>query len=106
CSSDLLVLMGGGLVAPASPGSILAIAAVTPPEGMAYVANFAAVIVATTVSFLISAVVLKSSKQTDEDMEEATKKMEQMKGKKSSISREITSPATAGNGAFPRSEEH
>ncbi|MBD8014341.1 PTS mannitol transporter subunit IICBA [Planococcus wigleyi] len=96
-----LVLMGGGLVAPASPGSILAIAAVTPPEGMAYVANFAAVIVATTVSFLISAVVLKSSKQTDEDMEEATKKMEQMKGKKSSISREITSPATAGNGAFP-----
>ncbi|WP_158290596.1 mannitol-specific PTS transporter subunit IIC, partial [Planococcus koreensis] len=33
-----LVLMGGGLVAPASPGSILAIAAVTPPEGMAYVA--------------------------------------------------------------------
>ncbi|MDS8792094.1 PTS transporter subunit EIIC, partial [Streptococcus pneumoniae] len=28
-----LVLMGGGLMAPASPGSIFAIAAVTPPEG-------------------------------------------------------------------------
>ena len=97
-----LVLMGGGLVAPASPGSILAIAAVTPPEGMAYVANFAAVIVATIVSFLISAVVLKSSKQTDEDIEEATKKMEQMKGKKSSISREIAPSATAANGAFPQ----
>lgn len=96
-----LVLMGGGLVAPASPGSILAIAAVTPPEGMAYLANFAAVFVATAVSFAISAVVLKSSKQTDEDMEEATKKMEQMKGKKSSISREITQPAGNVSGVFP-----
>ena len=96
-----LVLMGGGLVAPASPGSILAIAAVTPPEGMAYLANFAAVFVATAVSFAISAVILKTSKQTDDDMEEATKKMEQMKGKKSSISREITSPAGAGSEVFP-----
>lgn len=96
-----LVLMGGGLVAPASPGSILAIAAVTPPEGMAYLANFAAVFVATTVSFVISAVILKASKQTDEDMEEATKKMEQMKGKKRSISREIPSLNTATNGVFP-----
>lgn len=96
-----LVLMGGGLVAPASPGSILAIAAVTPPEGLAYLANFTAVFVATAVSFAISAVVLKTSKQTDEDMDEATKKMEQMKGKKSSISREITSPVGAGTGVFP-----
>ncbi len=95
-----LVLMGGGLVAPASPGSILAIAAVTPPEGMAYIANFTAVFVATAVSFVISAVILKSSKQTDEDIEAATKKMEQMKGKKSSISREIA-PSAATSGAFP-----
>lgn len=99
-----LVLIGGGLVAPASPGSILAIAAVTPPEGMAYVANFAGVLVAATVSFLISAVVLKSSKQTDEDMEEATKRMEQMKGKKSSVSNQLVSnsSAAAGTGAFPQ----
>ncbi|MGB6408139.1 MAG: PTS mannitol transporter subunit IICBA [Planococcus donghaensis] len=96
-----LVLMGGGLVAPASPGSILAIAAVTPPEGMAYLANFTAVFVATAVSFAISAVILKASKQTDEDMEEATKKMEQMKGKKSSISQEIPSLNPTTNGAFP-----
>lgn len=98
-----LVLMGGGLVAPASPGSILAIAAVTPPEGLAYLANFTAVFVATAVSFVISAVVLKSSKQTDEGIEKATKKMEQMKGKKSSISQEIipTATATANSGVFP-----
>lgn len=91
-----LVLMGGGLVAPASPGSILAIAAVTPPEGMAYIANFTAVFVATAVSFVISAVILKSSKQKDEDIEAATKKMEQMKGKRSSISREIAPAAISG----------
>ncbi|MBZ5201645.1 PTS mannitol transporter subunit IICBA [Planomicrobium chinense] len=96
-----LVLMGGGLVAPASPGSILAIAAVTPPEGMAYVANFAAVLVATTVSFLISAVILKSSKQTDEDINEATKKMEQMKGKKSSVAGNLTGTTATTAGVLP-----
>ncbi|WKA51798.1 PTS mannitol transporter subunit IICBA [Planococcus liqunii] len=100
-----LVLMGGGLVAPASPGSILAIAAVTPPEGMAYVANFAAVLVATTVSFLISAVILKSSKQTDEDINEATKKMEQMKGKKSSVAGNLTGTAATATGVMPSNVE-
>jgi PTS system mannitol-specific IIC component len=101
-----LVLMGGGLVAPASPGSILAIAAVTPPEGMAYVANFTAVLVATAVSFLISAVVLKSSKQTDEDISEATKKMEQMKGKKSSVAGNLTgTPASSAAGVMPSNVE-
>lgn len=100
-----LVLMGGGLVAPASPGSILAIAAVTPPEGMAYVANFAAVLVAATVSFLISAVILKSSKQTDEDINEATKKMEQMKGKKSSVAGNLTGTTATTAGVLPSNVE-
>ncbi|RDI45571.1 PTS mannitol transporter subunit IICBA [Falsibacillus pallidus] len=86
-----LVMLGGGLVSPASPGSIIAIAAVTPPEGMAYVANFAAVIVAAVVSFIVSAIVLKSSKNQDENIEEATKKMQEMKGKKSSVAGQITS---------------
>jgi mannitol PTS system EIICBA or EIICB component len=84
-----LVLLGGGLSAPASPGSILAIAAVTPPEGMKYVANFAAVLVAAVVSFIVSAIILKSSKKQEDNIEEATKKMEEMKGKKSSVSGQI-----------------
>ncbi|MGF3104789.1 PTS mannitol transporter subunit IICBA [Rossellomorea sp. DUT-2] len=84
-----LVLLGGGLVSPASPGSILAITAVTPPEGMAYLANFAAVFVAAAVSFIVSAIVLKSSKTTDEDIEGATKKMQEMKGKKSSVAGQV-----------------
>ncbi len=85
-----LVLLGGGLVSPASPGSIIAITAVTPPEGMAYLANFAAILVAAVVSFLVSAVVLKSSKKQDEDIEGATKKMEEMKGKKSSVAGHVS----------------
>ncbi len=80
-----LVLLGGGLSAPASPGSILAITAVTPPQASVYIANFAAVLVATVVSFVISALVLKTGKQKDENIEEATQKMQEMKGKKSSV---------------------
>ena len=103
-----LVLMGGGLMAPASPGSIFAIAAVTPPEGMAYVANFTAILVAATVSFLVSAVILKRSKDTDtdEDVDAATKRMEEMKGKKSSVAGALGASAGASGtastaGTFP-----
>ncbi|EDL64474.1 PTS family, mannitol-specific enzyme IIABC component [Bacillus sp. SG-1] len=85
-----LTLLGGGLQAPASPGSIIAITAVTPNDGMVYLANFAAVLVAAVVSFLVSAVVLKTSKTNDEDINEATKKMEQMKGKKSSVAGHVS----------------
>lgn len=96
-----LVLMGGGLVAPASPGSIIAITAVTPPEGMAYLANFTAILIATIVSFLISALILKSSKETEDDMEAATKKMEEMKGKKSSVAGALGGTTATASGAFP-----
>lgn len=85
-----LVLLGGGLQAPASPGSILAITAVTPSDGMVFVANYAAVLVATVVSFAVSAVIMKTSKTSDEDINEATKKMEQMKGKKSSVAGHVS----------------
>ncbi|WP_053220278.1 PTS mannitol transporter subunit IICBA [Virgibacillus senegalensis] len=103
-----LVLLGGGLVAPSSPGSIIAITAVTPPQTMAYVANYSAVIVATIVSFIVSGIVLKSGKQSDEDIDEATKKMEEMKGKKSSVSGAVSSGAnqsTAEKGVMPEDVE-
>lgn len=81
-----LVLLGGGLASPASPGSVIAIGLVTPTGDVgAYIANFAAIIVAAIVSFLVSAIILKSSKKDDGNIEDATKKMEDMKGKKSSV---------------------
>ena len=52
-----LSLLGGGLVAAASPGSIIAEILMTPPGG--YVANFAGIGVAAAVSFAISAFLLK-----------------------------------------------
>ncbi|MGV3346812.1 PTS mannitol transporter subunit IICBA [Enterobacteriaceae bacterium LUAb1] len=73
-----LTLLNGGLVSPASPGSVLAILAMT-PKG-AYLANIAAIIAAFMVSFIISAVLLKTSKaKGTEDIEAATHRMQNMK---------------------------
>lgn len=49
-----LTILGGGLVSPASPGSILAVLAMT-PKG-AYFANIAGVCAAMAVSFVVSAI--------------------------------------------------
>ena len=73
-----LTLLNGGLVSPASPGSILAVLAMT-PKG-AYFANIAAIIAAFAVSFVVSSVLLKTSKVKEEDdIEAATKRMHDMK---------------------------
>ncbi len=73
-----LTLLNGGLVSPASPGSILAVLAMT-PKG-AYFANIAAIVAAFAVSFVVSSVLLKTSKvKEDDDIEAATKRMHDMK---------------------------
>jgi len=81
------VLLDGGLQAVVSPGSILSFLAATPPGG--YLANIAGVLVATGVSFIVSSIVLKTGKQT-EDLQEASRKMQEMKGKKSSVAESFT----------------
>ncbi|MDQ6595496.1 PTS mannitol transporter subunit IICBA [Bacillus salipaludis] len=91
------VLLGGGLFAPASPGSIIAITAVTPHHASAYIANFAGVLVAGIVSFVVSSFIVKTGKETDEDIEEAARKMQEMKGKKSSVANVFAS----NPGTFP-----
>ncbi|MBM7690035.1 PTS mannitol transporter subunit IIBC [Enterococcus ureilyticus] len=73
-------LFNAGLVAPASPGSIFAILAMTPRNG--YLGVFAGIIVATAVSFAISAVVLKTSKETETTIEAASEKASALKGRK------------------------
>ncbi len=73
-----LGVLGGGLVSPASPGSILAVLAMT-PKG-AYFANIAAICAAMAVSFVASAILLKTSKvKEDDDIEAATRRMHDMK---------------------------
>ena len=83
-------LFHAGLVAAPSPGSIFALLAMTPKGG--YVGTLAGVIVATAVSFAVASLILKTSKTTDadEDITSAAAKMEEMKGKKSSVTSVLT----------------
>ena len=69
-------MMGAGLSAPASPGSILAILGMTPRGG--YIPVILGVLVAAVVSFLVSMPILKFAGK-DENLEESQKKMKDMK---------------------------
>lgn len=75
-----------GLVAPASPGSIFALLAMTPKGN--YLGLIAGVLAATAVSFFVSALILKTSKETD-SLEEA-----QMKSKNLKVTRSDTNQGT------------
>lgn len=74
-----LSVLNGGLVSPASPGSILAVLAMT-PKGT-YFANLVAIFAALLVSFIIASILLKTSKakEEDEDIEAATRRVQDMK---------------------------
>ena len=87
-----LTIFNGGLVSPASPGSILAVLAMT-PKG-AYFANIAAIVAAMAVSFVVAAVLLKTSKVKEEDdIEAATRRMHDMKAE----SKSAATPLAAGD---------
>lgn len=87
-----LTILNGGLVSPASPGSILAVLAMT-PKG-AYFANIAAIVAAMAVSFVVSAVLLKTSKLKEEDdIDAATRRMQDMKAQ----SKGAATPLAAGD---------
>jgi len=73
-----LSVLNGGLISPASPGSILAVLAMT-PKG-AYFANISAIIAAFVVSFVVASILLKTSKVKEEDdIDAATRRMQEMK---------------------------
>lgn len=87
-----LTLLDGGLVSPASPGSILAVLAMT-PKG-AYFANIAAIVAAFAVSFVVSAILLKTSKvKEDDDIEAAARRVNEMKAQSKGQS---ATPVTGG----------
>ncbi|MBC8014293.1 MAG: PTS mannitol transporter subunit IICBA [Sporomusaceae bacterium] len=73
-------LLGAGLVATPSPGSIFAVLAMTPKGG--FLAVLSGVLVSTVVSFLIASVFVKraSAKQDDSQLEEAKETMKELKG--------------------------
>src|SRR5690625_2292325 len=76
-------IFNAGLGATASPGSIVALLALAPQGN--HLGVIVGVLVATAASFIVAAFILKTGKATEEDLTEATGKMEEMKGKKSSV---------------------
>ncbi|RXZ81697.1 PTS mannitol transporter subunit IICBA [Paenibacillaceae bacterium] len=71
-------LFGAGLVATPSPGSIFAYIAMAPKGGLLPVLS--GVVTATAASFAVAALLLKTSRKTEEDdLEAATQKVKQMK---------------------------
>ncbi|RKR12557.1 PTS mannitol transporter subunit IICBA [Arthrobacter oryzae] len=92
-----LVVTGAGLRSPAAPGSIIAVYAATARDS--YVGVTLSVLFATTVSFLIGSVILKASKATaEDDLDQATHKMEALKGKKSSVSSALIGQGAGSGG--------
>ncbi len=72
-------ILGGGLLAPAAPGSFIAAMAMTPPGG--YFANIAGIAAAGAVSFAVSSVFIKATAKADEEdsLAEAQANMKAMK---------------------------
>jgi PTS system mannitol-specific IIC component len=91
-----LAITHSGLVAPAAPGSIIAVLAQTSRDS--YIGVILAVILACAVSFVIASIILRTSKDKGEgDLQAATTQMESMKGRKSMAS-SVLGGAAAGGG--------
>ena len=92
-----LVVTGAGLRSPAAPGSIIAVYASTARDS--YVGVTLSVLFATTVSFLIGSLILKASKApAEDDLDQATHRMEALKGKKSSVSAALIGEGVGASG--------
>lgn len=88
-----LQLFNAGLVAAPSPGSIFSILALTPKGN--HIGVILAVLVAAAVSFLIASIILKTSKDIEEDdLQKATEKTSSLKGKESRAAEFIKPTAT------------
>lgn len=94
-----LVVTGAGLRSPAAPGSIIAVYAAAARDS--YLGVTLSVLFAATVSFLIASLILRTSKTTDVDaLGQATSKMEELKGKKSSVASALVGTGARGGTAL------
>ncbi|GAA3715971.1 PTS mannitol transporter subunit IICB [Salinicoccus jeotgali] len=83
-----------GLSGPPAPGSILAYFAMTPRGEL--LVMLLGVAAATLVSFIVASIILKFTRQPDDDIAGATEKMEAAKGKKSTVAGSLAQSETAG----------
>ncbi|WP_232695856.1 PTS mannitol transporter subunit IICB [Brevibacillus daliensis] len=94
-------VLGAGLVATASPGSIFALMAMAPKGGM--LAVLAGVAISTVVSFLVASIFLKASAK-DEDEEDLAKATEKMKAIKTN--QPATTATNAATATAPHAEQN
>ncbi|KHT62304.1 PTS system mannitol-specific transporter subunit IICBA [Photobacterium gaetbulicola] len=87
-----LTVFDAGIVSPASPGSIFAILLMTPKAS--FVGVILSVIAATSVSFCVAALLMKTQKVTDEEGDDLAQATSKMKGMKASSKGSKGSPAT------------
>ena len=80
---------GFGFKSPASPGSFI-VYCLNAPRGE-FLHMLLGVVLATLVSFVIAALIMKFTKEPKQDLESATAQMEATKGKKSSVSSKLSS---------------
>lgn len=93
-------VLGAGLVATPSPGSIFALLAMTPKGG--FIGVILGVIVSTAVSFLVASFFIKrkNADMDEEELESARVKVKELKGKKSSSNvKKIVFACDAGMGS-------
>jgi PTS system mannitol-specific IIC component len=98
------VLFGSGLVSVASPGSIFAVLAVTARDS--YLGVILSVLLAATASFIVASVILRASRRRDLEAEaegtnalaEAAARMDDLKGKKSSVTAALRQEQGANTG--------
>jgi PTS system mannitol-specific IIC component len=93
CGVLTLGVLGGGLIAPASPGSIFAELMMT-PRG-AYFANCAGIVIGGAVSFVLSMLLLKIAGKDEADLESAQASTRAMKAESKGTSAAETSLAGA-----------
>ena len=87
------LVFGSGLRAPAAPGSIIAVLIQSPVGSLLGVVL--SVVLSALVTFLIAAVLLRTGKDDDGDLAGATGRMEEMKGKSSSVAGALTGGGVA-----------
>lgn len=86
-------MLNAGLVAAPSPGSIFAYFLMS-PKGE-FLSILIGVLVAAAVSFFVASIILKRDKNPEVDLDSAVSKMEEMKGKESSVSGALRSNSVA-----------
>jgi len=94
------LILGAGLVATPSPGSIFALAAMAPRGGLLPV--LIGVLTSAAASFAVAALLLKTSKQTEEDdLEQARAKMKEMKAAGQTRPAQPATASAAANAEAP-----